>query len=159
MRTRRRSRRARTCRKRRCSVGALFTCFTSTKVRILTHTHARTHTPEEQTSSHNLSQETLLCGGGGSADGIVGSDVQPLNDYPLQGYIEAFFFSLVSEKGVEEAEMLRVEALMAELIRTSVLSHHAWLHSLIAKGVFLTSPVGGRQVLHLLALLAQQDKH
>jgi hypothetical protein len=94
-------------------------------------------------SDPSLGQETLLCG---SAEGVVGGDAQSSHlEYPLQGYIEAFLSAFVPEKGLEEVEIMRMECLMSELIRLNLLSHDAWLHSLIAKGVFLTTPTG-RQV-------------
>jgi hypothetical protein len=80
----------------------------------------------------------LLCGG---ADGVLGGEVQTHgNDYPLQGYLEAFVFSFVPKEGVEEAEMSRLECLVAELMRCNLMSHDAWLHSMIANGAFLPAP-------------------
>jgi hypothetical protein len=80
----------------------------------------------------------LLCGG---ADGVFGGEVQTHgNDYPLQGYLEAFVFSFVPKKGVEEEEMSRLECLVAELMRCNLMSHDAWLHAMIANGAFLPAP-------------------
>ena len=86
-------------------------------------------------SSGQPRQEMLLCGG---AEGVVGADVQAQNDFPLQGYVEAFLWSFAPQKGLEEEEMSRVEGLMAELIRLNVLCHDSWVQSLIAKGAFLS---------------------
>jgi len=91
--------------------------------------------------SGQIVQETLLCG---SVEGVLGGDTQA-NDFPLQGYLEAFLSSFVPEKGLEEAEMQRLESLVSELIRSNLLCHDAWLHCLISKGVFLTGN-SGRQV-------------
>ena len=102
-------------------------------------------------------QETLLCG---SAEGVVGVDLQThSNDFPLQGYLESFISSFVPKKGSEEAEMLRLECLVAELMRQNLLSHDAWLHSMIAKGVFLNCSAG-RHVVSLAAyeLLCRCDR-
>lgn len=83
----------------------------------------------------NGGQEMLLCGG---AEGVVGADVQAQNDFPLQGYLEAFLWSFAPQKGLEEDEMLRVEGLIAELIRVNVFCHDSWVQSLISKGAFLS---------------------
>jgi len=92
----------------------------------------------EDSGSQPGQQEMLLCGG---ADGVVGGEVQThSDDYPLQGYLEAFVLSFVPKEGAEESEMSRLECLVAELMRCGLMSHDAWLHSMIASGAFLPGP-------------------
>lgn len=57
-------------------------------------------------------------------------------DYALQSFLEDFIDNFIPEQGAEEAEMLRLERLLGELMRAKLFDHDHWLHGLMAKGIF-----------------------